>query len=360
MISVRDLDLMTCRERTLHWMRPDAWNPDGARLRFKQPARAFRAMTDGRGHVSHIPLLVGRPCFGIITAFVRYKNAMRPVKGRGMLPASRCADCKLRQSCERLVKERIKAYAPLSTAHDEWLRAEGPSKFDTPDFERTHVGRLWKRVAEAAADATFTSSNDAAVMKYYERLDRDALERDRRRQAAKREQDRRKGKIDSDHLRDLEIAANNRVIDVVDAMTDTRAPRELRLLPIQSLEDMRDVWLGREVVRAERRKWKAPDIARWIEATRRRNDSATFAALCTRVHKDLARIARFERLTWNGAPLLKPFDPAQESWSQVWLELANLKLLQNPDLSDRLIPLEIADLMRAELQRRSPQTVQKI
>jgi hypothetical protein len=285
---------------------------------------------------------------------------MRPVKGKGMLPASRCADCKLRQSCERLVKERIKAYAPLSTAYDEWLRAEGPSKFAMPDFERTHVGRLWKRVGEAAADAAFVSRNDGAVIEYYEKVDRDALERDRRRQAARREQDRRIGKIDGDHLRDLEIAANNRVIDVVDAMTDARAPRELQLLPIQSLEDMRDVWLGREILRAERKKCRAPDIARWIRETERRNDSATFAALSTRVHKDLARIARFERLTWNGAPLLKKFDPAQESWSQLWLELANLNLLENADLFDELIPLGIAGLVRADLLKRTPQALQKI
>jgi hypothetical protein len=359
MTSVRDLDLMSYRERTLHWMRPDAWNPDGARLRFKRPARAFRAMTDLLGNVSHVPLLVGLPCFGIITAFVRYKDAMRPVKGRGMVPASRCSECKLRQSCERLVKERIKASAPLSTAYDEWLLAEGPSKFDTPDFEQTHVGRLWKRVGEAAADAAFTSSNDAAVIEYYEKLDRDALERDRKRQAANRERDRRKGEIDIDHLSDLEIAANNRVIGIVDAMTDTRAPRELWQLPDQSLKDMRDVWLGREVLRAQRKTCRAPDIARWIDETGRRNNSATFAARCTRVHKDLARIARFERLVWKGAPLLKKFDPRQESWSQLWLELANLNLLENPDLFDELIPLGITSLVRAELLKRTPEVLQK-
>lgn len=320
-MNIRDLDLMSYREKTLHWMRPDSWNPDGARLRFKQPEHAIRASTDRRGNVTYMPLLVGRPCFGIITAFVRYKDALKPVRGRGLLPASRCAGCKVREGCERLVRERIEAYAPLSAAYDDWLRAEGPSRLDDRDFESTHVGRLWKRVGLTAADAGFTSYNDPAVVEHYERLDRDRQLLDRHRQARKREQERRGGKIDSDHFADLEMASNGRLIAVLEAMNDPQAPKCVSQLPIPSLEDMRDVWLGREVLKAERKKHKAPDIARWLKANGRRSDSATFAALCTRVSKDLDRISRFERLIWHGAPLLKRFSPSEEYWSQLWLDV---------------------------------------
>ena len=283
MMTVRDLDLMTYREKTLHWMRPDAWKPGGARLRFEQPKRPFRASTDTCGNVTYATLLVGRPCFGIITAFVRYKDEMKPVKGRGMVPSSRCATCKVRERCERVVKERIKSFAPLHSAYDEWLRVEGPSKFRTPDFERTHVGRLWKRIGDAAAEADFTSFNDTGLIEHYHKLDRQNLQNDRLRKARARELARKRGKIDGDHRADLEMAANGRLIDILEAMNDPHAPKAVSQLPIRSLQDMCEVWLGREVLRAEGRRSKAPDIARLIKVNAYRSDSATFGALCTRV-----------------------------------------------------------------------------
>ena len=44
---------------------------------------------------------------------------------------------------------------------------------------------------------------------------------------------------------------------------------------------------------------------------------------------DLERIQRFERLIWNGAPLLTPFNAQEEYWSQVSLELAAISPLEN-------------------------------
>lgn len=340
MMTVRDLDLMTYREKTLHWMRPDAWKPGGARLRFEQPKRPFRAMTDGAGNITHTPLSVGRPCFGIITALIRYKDAMRLVKGRGKVPSSRCATCKLRASCERVVRERIKSFAPLSAAYDEWLLAEGPSKFDTADFDLTHIGRLWTRIADAAADAGFTSVNDTSLIEHYQKLDRQNLQNDRLRKARIRELARKAGKIDSDHRADLEMAAYSRLTDILDAINDPHAPKTVSQLPIRSLQDMCEVWLGREVLKAEGRKCKAPDIARWIKANGYRSDSATPGALCTRVSKDLERIQRFERLIWNGAPLLTPFNSQEEYWSQVSLELAAISPLENAVATQSSTPLE--------------------
>jgi hypothetical protein len=321
-MNVRDLDLMTYSEKTLHWMgHKNPWSPDGVPLRFKQPLRSFTAMNE-EGNVWHMPLLVGRPCYGIITALLRYKDAMKPVKGKGMLPASRCAtSCRLRESCERLVKERIKASPVIKAAHEDWLKAEGPSKFSAPQFETSAAGRSWKRLGLAAADAGFTSCNDATITEYYVNLDRESLVRDRQRKAADRERARKVGKIDGDHRADLEVASFDRLVALLEAMADPQAPRALSQLPVQSAQDLREVWLGREVLRAERKKCGARDIARWIIANGHRSDSATFEALCTRVSKDLQRIARFERTIWNGAPLLKRFSAQDEYWSQVWAEV---------------------------------------
>ena len=357
MTTARQLDLMSYREKTLHWMRPDCWKPNGARLRFEQPKRPVHVSTDLKGNVTFIrPLLAGRPCFGIVTAFERYKDAMKPVKGRGLLPATRCADCKAREACERVVKERVAAFPPLTAAFKEWLLAEGPSKFDTRDFERTHVGRLWRRVGLAAADASFTSVNDAKVVEHYQKLDKDALERDRRRKAIKREQDRRTGTIDAGHRSDLEIAADTRLIEVLEAIDAPHAPRILRALPPQSLEDMRDVWLGRETLRAERKKCRAPDVARWIQSQGRRNVSATFAALCTRVSKDLHRIENLGRVTWRDTPLMRPFDVDRESWSQLFLTIDRLNPLETAAGGEQANPLENATAVANSSRVLTPQT----
>jgi hypothetical protein len=212
------------------------------------------------------------------------------------------------------VRERINASTVLKSAHEEWLKADGPSKFvrPEPDFDHTHAGRQWKRLALVAADAGFTSCNDAAVVEHYERLDREALEDDRRRKAAKRERDRKAGNIDDGHLADLHRAADQRLLDITLVKIAPRPPREIDKLPGESMQDLRNVWLGREVLRAQRQKCRAPDIARWIEASGLRNVSSTFPALCTRVSKDLRRIEKFERMVWNGKRLLKPFDPKLE------------------------------------------------
>jgi nitrate/TMAO reductase-like tetraheme cytochrome c subunit len=304
---------MTYREKTLHWAGPAPWNPGGSRLRFKQPKRAFTAMTENKdGNVTYIPLLVGRPCYGIITAFLRYKDEMKPVKGRGLLPASRCSRCILRDSCQRLVKERIKASPAVKAAHEEWLKAEGPTKFKERDFEHTLAGRLWKRLTVAAADAGFTSCNDAAVIEHYQRQDQQALADDRRRQAAKRERARKAGNVDAAHLADLKNAADDRLLNLTIARIAPIPPREFRGMPSESFIDLRNVWLGREVLRAQCKKCRAPDIARWIQVNGLRDASSTFAALSTRVTKDLQRLEKFERVVWNGAPLLKPFDPLVE------------------------------------------------
>jgi hypothetical protein len=212
------------------------------------------------------------------------------------------------------VRERIQASAELQSAYDEWLKADGPSKFVRPEpgFEHTHAGRQWKRLGLLAADAGFTSCNDAAVAEHYERQDRKALEDDRRRKAAKRERDRKAGNIDDGHVADLHRAADKRLLDLTIVMIAPAPPREFRHMRSESLQDLRNVWLGRELLRAQRKKCRAPDIARWIEANGMRNVSSTFPALCTRVAKDLRRIEKFERMVWNGTPLLTPFDPKVE------------------------------------------------
>ncbi|MBA3677897.1 MAG: hypothetical protein H0W74_10925 [Sphingosinicella sp.] len=111
---------------------------------------------------------------------------------------------------------------------------------------------------------------------------------------------------------EIQVGAAYRSDDLVDAISDPDAPRILRQLPTESLVELLEVWIWREVLKAERAKVTAAGIARLIVQMGWRNASANFAALSTRVSRDLARIERFEKLPWRGWVLLPPFDPQLE------------------------------------------------
>lgn len=310
--TVRDLDQLSYREKVRHWMRNDPWQPSGTRLRFNNPAvEPFRCVMS-QGNITTMSLLVGRPCFGIPTAFLRYKDEMKLVKGRGMQPASRCGTCKLRDQCDRVVRNRVLASPGLKTAYDEWLLAEGPASFGKLNWQGSSAHRAWGRLCRAALDAPFTSSNDNEVVAHYRALDEARLATDRLRQQRSRERKRRGGTLDGGHFFDIQVAAAYRMEDLVEAVTDDASPNSVRQLPAKSLIEMMEVWVCREFLVAAKSKATAPAIARMIVSLGWSNESATFAALSTRIAKDLARIGRFEKLPWAGWVLLPPFDPALE------------------------------------------------
>ncbi|HEX8583112.1 MAG TPA: hypothetical protein VF680_01720 [Allosphingosinicella sp.] len=315
-LTVRDLDHLSYPEKIRHWMREDAWNPGGIQLRFKNPAiDGFQAVMD-RGHVTFQTLLVGRPCFGILTAFLRYKDETKFVKGRGIQPASRCGTCKLRAHCERVVRNRIWASPVLKAAYNEWLLAEGPASFAMAGWRGSSAHRSWGQLCRVAFETVFTSVNDSAVVEQYRRMDEAAQATDRLRKQRSRERRRRAGILDAGHLFDIQVGAACRMDDLVEAITDDSAPKYLRQLPVKSLIEMMEVWVCREFLAAGMSKVTAPAIARLIERWNWQNDSTTVAALSTRVSKDLARIERFEKMPWMGWVLLPRFDPrAETSWA---------------------------------------------
>lgn len=126
--TVRELDLLTYREKIKHWNREDdPWRPPSGSYRFNSKLpEDFRVQLSG-GNIVNMPLVVGRPCHGIITAFFRYKDSIKYVKGRGQQPASRCFECRYRSSCERIVRRRIAATPTVRDAFDHWFEV-------VPDF----------------------------------------------------------------------------------------------------------------------------------------------------------------------------------------------------------------------------------
>lgn len=310
--TVRDLDELPYALKLRHWMRDDAWAPEGDRLRFKNPKAENFAVVMRDGHIIRMPLLIGRPCFGILTAFLRYKDETKLVKGRGRQPASRCGTCKIRPHCERVVRNRIAASARLQQAYRDWLIAEGPASFTTPNWKQDNAGRTWGRLCRAAYETHFDDSNLSAVAEHYREQDATARESDRLRKQRTRTRDERAGILDDAHLFDMHVAAAHRLDDLVEAIDRDDTPRALRQVPEKSLIEMMEVWVCRTFLRACHMRVSAAAIARLIEHWKLRNDSANFAALSTRVARDLARIAHLEKVPWDGWVLLPPFDGALE------------------------------------------------
>ena len=88
--TVRDLDLFSYEQKLRHFTIEDPWNPESGPLRFNGKAPNFTVSFMG-GEISRMTPLVGRPCFGILTALLRFRHAEKHVRGRGYMPNSRCA-----------------------------------------------------------------------------------------------------------------------------------------------------------------------------------------------------------------------------------------------------------------------------
>lgn len=309
---MRRLDHLDYRHKLRHWLNDDAWEPGGLRLSFKNPSISRAATRMDRGNITRMPLLVGRPCFGIPTAFLRYRRHTRFVKGRGHIPAGRCTRCNAFEACHRVVETRLRAHPAIDEAWGEWLRYDGPGAFLRPDFKGSHVRTLWAYLYRALDAHPFTSSNDAAVAAEYVRRDTEEREKDRKRKASARREARRHGVLDASDLARLEQAVKDRRGRLSTASMHPDTPPVLEQVPQASIEDLLEVWLGREVLGRQRLKPNAPGIARWIVATGRRNGSKNHAALSSRVAKDLKRIEVFEQTLWEGEPLLPPLDEKRE------------------------------------------------
>jgi hypothetical protein len=315
--TIRGLDHLSYAHKLRHWLRADAWEPAGNKLRFKNPEVSRSAVLMDGGDVIRMPLLVGRPCFGIATAYLRYRDHTRYVKGRGRLPAGRCHQCNAKDACHYVVFSRLAAHPEIAAARAEWAINDGTTSFNKPNFRQLHVAKLWAKLCRALSRHPFQSSNDKRVVEAYAEADNEALEQDRRRKAAQRIADRAKGIVDEADMAALEQAQRVRRADLAIALMHPEAPKALARLPEQSINDLLDVWLGRATLRLRQEKANAPSIARWIVETGRRNQSKNHAALASRVVKDLERIAVLEQTRWERGLLIAPLDEARELPSKI-------------------------------------------
>lgn len=311
-LTIRELDQLDYLAKLRHWQREDAWKPGGNAIRFRNPDYKRTDFTVIDGNITQAKPLIGRPCFGIPNALLRYAHATRFVKGRGHLPASRCHTCKAKDACRWVVTNRLKSTVAIENAWTAWLQEGGESIFSLPYYKRTHGYRCWTALYRELSRHAFTSVNDLHVATAYSEKDQAARKKDRERKAKERKKARQAGEIDEQDLNLLLAARDRRGRILIDAKTSSDCPKEISRVPGTSLVQMLDVWLGRQILLARRTKPSLGNIARWIVQEQKTNNSATQGALETRVSKDLKRIAKLERVQWQGGFLLPPLDPISE------------------------------------------------
>lgn len=311
--TIRDLDLLTYEEKLRHWTKEDPWKPegeDGSRFRFSKTPPKGLAVSHTGGDLRIRPAIIGRPCFGILTAFYRFRGAMKRVKG-GWVASTRCGEhCPFFQDCEKAITWRINSSPEIKRAMNVWLQQHGPTRMARSDKDGRSMAS-WRTLCRTALSVPFTSSNDESVKRYYDELDERQRAEDQRRKQAERKRARQRGAVDDDYLKDLMRAQCQRAERLVAAVNDARRngmPKKLAQLPNDSVRELLDVWLGRELLIARRVRPSKMEVARWIMDSGRSNRSANLKALGSRVGKDFQRLDEFASLMWQGEPLMPAFD----------------------------------------------------
>jgi hypothetical protein len=139
--KIAALERLSHQEKIRHWAKPQPWKIDGKRLRLPgvDPLPIGHILIVD-GHIQRMPNLIGRPCFGQPTAYLRNWSRVPYYshKTKSLLPF-RCSLCAVRDACKYVAERRLVATPTISTARDAWEAAGGASALDNT-----------KRVSEAS------------------------------------------------------------------------------------------------------------------------------------------------------------------------------------------------------------------
>jgi hypothetical protein len=298
------LERLSHAEKIQHWAQEEPWS--GLKLPRNVPQlKAGHIFLDRAGNITKMPELIGRPCFGQVTAFLRHGGHQpfwQPVARRWM--NSRCMRCPARAACEYVVEERLRATPHIEAAYREWRGAGGREatwKTKSPGgLARTHYRELLRLLRTTVQ---FTSENDEIAIAHYESVLRKRREKDRDRQRQKRLQRAleraRAGEFNDEVEEILKLQRIWRQIRHAEAKKHPGAPRQLELAPPDSSVFDSQVWLAKTRLELRGKAVNDSNTAKEMqllgfELHRSRN------ALRDRVRRSLTRVALLERFQLPG------------------------------------------------------------
>lgn len=109
------LERMSHAEKVAYWAGKQPWDVDGVTLRlpFKsQPFGPGLVHMDDDGNITKSPMLVNRPCFGQLTAFLRHGGNQHTLTKTGGRHPNRCARCEVKEADRRVRGFGLSSIAP--------------------------------------------------------------------------------------------------------------------------------------------------------------------------------------------------------------------------------------------------------
>lgn len=244
------LERLSHAERINHWGGAKPWG--GLKLpRRVGPIQPGHISFDNAGNITRMPLLLGRPCFGQVTAYLRHggdRQFWNPRTKRWM--NSRCMRCPVVTACEAVAEERLRSTPEVAQAYREWLRAGGRRATFKGKRSSSQAKILYRNLFQVLRTRVqFTNDNDRFVIEHYETILQERREKDRERHRQKRLRARlqraRAGQFDKEVEHVLDLQRIWRQIEHDRAGKHPQGPRRLKQAAPDSSKFDAQVWLAK-------------------------------------------------------------------------------------------------------------------
>jgi hypothetical protein len=297
------LERQTHAAKIQHWSQEKPW--DGLKLPKKLPfIKSGHIQLDAAGNISRMPPLIGRPCFGQVTAYLRHGGHQpfwNPKVGQWM--NSRCMRCPVRDACEYVCEERLRVTPAIEKAYREW-RANGGrnSTWSKPSGSMARI-KYRDLLDLLKTTVAFSNSNDEIAIAHCEKVieDRRIKDRDRKWKNRLRAQleSARAGEFDADVVDVLTRQRIWRQVQHMQARAHPNGPMQLKRVPDDASLFDSHAWVAKTMLELRGAAVNASSIAtvmqsQGFDALRSQN------ALRDRVRRALTRIALLERLHLPG------------------------------------------------------------
>ena len=296
------IERLTHAEKIQHWGGENPWK--GMRLpREVRPIKTGHILLDG-GNITKMPPLIGRPCFGQVAAVLRHGGHQPFWNPRArLLLQSRCMRCPVREACEHVVDERLRATPEIDEAYRQWRGAGGRTA--TWSNEPGGLARIRYRELLHLLKTTvsFTSCNDGRTTAHYESVVEARREKDRIRQRSKRSRERikraRAGSFDPKVVHILNSHRIWRQVEHLQARKHPQGPRQLKQAPVSSSVFDAQVWVAKTRINFRGDDANPSNTAREMQ-TLGFEPHRSHNALRDAVKRSLTRVALLERTPFPG------------------------------------------------------------
>lgn len=270
---------------------------------------------DGRGNVTSMPPLIGRPCFGRVEYFLRHRHKYPRTKiigedKREVKNSSRCDLCPVRAACAKVVAARVKSDINLMLTVKDCF---GPSlDRNEPVTFTGQVGQnLWQPVLTSIIGVgPWQTSNDEHVRIVVENHRANQLRKwrdfsQKRRAAAVRNNEPDQWVIDQAPAERV-----RRYAALLKMCGPSAAHDRLKSWSGETCTSVARTWFVWTMLRAQRKKHGCSHIARYIIESG--EDTRSWGAMRQRVLEDMKKIEHLYRVgAWQEAydPCGPNYDP---------------------------------------------------